>query len=55
MPDSLESNVQRVNELFSNLSFIHEVTNHTPCVRAIVHGSREPGESLNELTLDLFG
>jgi len=50
MSDSLKSNMQRINELFSNLSLVHEVTNHTSCIRATVRGLQEPGESLSELT-----
>ncbi|CAL1686623.1 unnamed protein product [Lasius platythorax] len=41
-PDLVEANIRRINGFFSNLSFVHEVTNHTFCVRATVRGSREP-------------
>ncbi|XP_020277920.1 uncharacterized protein LOC109851844 isoform X2 [Pseudomyrmex gracilis] len=41
-PDLLESNMQRVNEFFSNLSFIHKINNYASCVRAVVRGAREP-------------
>ncbi|XP_050444965.1 aminopeptidase NAALADL1-like [Cataglyphis hispanica] len=41
-PSLLGANMQSINGFFSNLSFVHEVTNHTFCVRAIVRGSREP-------------
>lgn len=40
--DLAEANIRRINGFFSNLSFVHEVTNYKFCVRAIVRGSREP-------------
>lgn len=40
-PDLIEANIRHINGFFSNLSFVHEVTNYRFCVRATVRGSRE--------------
>lgn len=45
--------MRRISGLFSNLSFVHKVSKYTTCIRATVRGSREPGESLKRLMLQL--
>ncbi|XP_032676918.1 uncharacterized protein LOC116846767 isoform X2 [Odontomachus brunneus] len=42
MPNSIEVDMRHISGFFTNLSFIHEVNNHTSCVHATVRGSREP-------------
>ncbi|KAG5313712.1 PREDICTED: uncharacterized protein LOC105144805 [Acromyrmex echinatior] len=37
-----DEDMRRISGLFSNLSLIHKVYNHAPCIHATVRGSREP-------------
>lgn len=39
---TLDEDVRHITGLFSNLSFVHKVSNHALCICATVRGSREP-------------